>query len=530
MHQKIPGRAGFASRMRAGSAGGVAISQAARRPPIGERVAMTSDGVRLREPQADSGSPDRTVRKLPAAQAPRLAAMAPRDVMLSLQCRAGNKAVAAALVADGSSAPRSLTPLQRAIGFEFELGSWRSRRAKKVTLGFHGQGRTYHENRALAVPAQWRKYSSPIKKGVPIIDDVNGWFSLQAEEAGPVSSLEIVTGAFPETPGGKNALVAALNRIDMLGQALMALNAPIDSASNVGVGNQVLSHVLIQPGVGQADVQTTFGVSLQNLTELLKDLATNASMVPRLGETGPEQLGRATGRQQLTGRMGGTGVQSFGIAAFDAQQAAAAYPALDPGVNAVAGFPSAQLLSVLAMVVAYLRQAMQPKPTYAKASFPLLVRTDFFTLHSQMPEHAYFTGPRWEALVQQAPSLAAYNFNLPVFEGGIWTSISPTHTGSQVLGAVTRTRWLQNMPQRDLLTAAQFPGSKSAKGELESMGRLGGTMDTDVGPGGIAGNRPILELRPVQITQLGAPLTALALRIFKYVRRLNRPGAHRYYQ
>jgi hypothetical protein len=417
----------------------------------------------------------------------------PAAPLLELQRTIGNRAV------------------QRAIGFELEIGRIETRKPRRKPYRLTHY--TLAEAAAVDADGNWdRSRSERLPKKKKLVSGAH--FSLEADEVGADrSSAEFVTGAFDETNAGRADLVTTLDDIvDLVaeietGDENKAANRRQPRAADLGgtTVEDASTFVAVRdtPLIGKP--QTTFGLRLDQIAAFLEDV------FPQRGESEDQAARRDPGRQQLTGTSNEASSQFMRFEWKDVRdpwwrmirimgeatgRAAGALRQYRTD-HEDAPEPTDEITSLLALVYTYVDMGRFGLPEgYAKTIAPVLSRTDFrklFTLLSP-EEQAYYRegkGQRWADLVAATPGYDVVALNASLFSGGIKESVEPTTWYT----ALERGDWLKTMAtKKDLLTPANYPTWRGRR-ELEGLGAYG--EKTDAVAGGAVAEAPILELRTV---------------------------------
>lgn len=141
---------------------------------------------------------------------------------------------------------------------------------------------------------------------------------------------------------------------------------------------------------------------------------------------------------------------------------------------------TAQMTGLLSAITSYLSVASMQVRSYAKAAFPVLMRTDFSRLYKMLSEEEkdfYCTNnaQNFIDLVQSIPFLPPINMATPVFEGGVYhNDPGADHT---ILNGLSKDVWIRGIARgTDLLTKRNFP-VRGVRDELESIGGYGNKTD-----------------------------------------------------
>lgn len=333
----------------------------------------------------------------------------------------------AGIAAGGSGAASSDGPIQRAVGFEFEFGEWRSERAAGGRLA----------------------------KG-EAIERVDGAFQVQGEDV--ASAVDQSAVEFVTEPAA----------------------TPDDVARIVGGAAAKAEEYFARPDPGRVgDVNITHGAQRRAQMQVSPAVALGA--IPRLYASA--QPGTAA---KFLGKQVGDTVST---AEFQATH--------------LGGAPmSPELQGLLTLVVDYLRQGTTTaRLNYPKEAITMMARTSFTKMFSMLPERDRLAAHReqWVAMVLEVlascsvavapltndpdrPAMGQTFMDLdPVPRPG-----APAPARSEQLGAsaelpgggdpehlklnVTRGEWLNEMPERDLL-------SNATDQRFEGMGKLGNATD-----------------------------------------------------
>jgi hypothetical protein len=413
------------------------------------------------------------------------------------------------------------------VGFEFELGweSWQTNAEPEV-----GQ----NEQAALAIPQGhknlWTNHLHRLKKKKVLIDETG--FTLQAEDypnQDEISSVEVVTDPFSETDQGQQEAATAADGIMAFGNRLLSKRGAGQGAAGLvplgEFGTPQIQHGWILPSDDdvEADPQTTVGVALGQVPELMKDLSAPSGVAESNQEAGARQEGRlALSARFMQPFLG----QAESKAATALPQFAQHYntnlkPDEQPDWQ-----PSSQAKGLLAMLTSYIDRAKGFTATYPKAKFPLLARTDFHRLYQMLPvkEQEILNGPPLIDLVKRSTGLNDMEMDQQLFTAGV------AHVNVRQL---TRREWIANLPAVDLLTEASFPDADPQRANakaLESLGSYGDKADpVSTGQEGETEAGGIFEIRGVKKVKLNAPaLKDFVTKTFNYIRALNRRQNQKY--
>lgn len=434
--------------------------------------------------------------------------------------------------------------IQRAVGFEFETpvdtlavdpGLRNSERAgTRYIKQFRTRGRW--EGRDHADPAATEYMGRGLTKKETIAT-VPGLFTMEADETTiGGSDLEFVTVAFPESAEGLAQLIQAMTLITEVARRLSAGGVydagelakwargtaarPPDSApAGTATGKQrgtfkkmvssepPREYAVTNAGPVTANPQTTAGVLLSRIPDLLRDITTPPTQPPAGGPAfnpmGAEDHTRVQARavQQVEAYLG----HGFVVRSADPDRPPAA--------------PSAQLRGLLTLVATYLISgAASRQQNYVKGIAPLLARTDFATMYAQLPQEEQANFKKDPVIFIDTALQAA---GLPLTDGPVVAGVIGTAQPPVDIQHVTRRTWLRGMVEgTDLMSGAgyeQYDWGRTDNGELapefESMGSLGARTDP--------GNLPILELRRMKKSVPYGQWTALARAAFELIQQVN---------
>ena len=326
--------------------------------------------------------------------------------------------------------------IQRAVGFEFEFGHWRSSRGT-------GEGR------------------QRLAKGESI-ETVDGAFQIQGEDiAGEdsESAVEFVT----------EPAATAADIVRIVGSAATRANALLNAPNPTTVGDVDIERL---PGGATAQMQVSPAIAL--------------SAIPRLYQSSTPEMGSGT---RYT-------ISQFIARSVDTRVDDPAFRNEYLG----GGTASEQLTGFLVLLVDYLRQGAGTSQArnYPKEVIALMARTSFDHMFAMLPEQAMLGQDR-ERWVGMVLDVFASTFSSAMDTGGDAPVLGqqfldidpvparpdgPTTRDEQLTTSapagpgtpghyrlnLTRAEWLRHMPDRDLL-------SHATDRRFEGMGKLGAATD-----------------------------------------------------
>jgi hypothetical protein len=414
-------------------------------------------------------------------------------------------------VQQGSSGVAART-VRRAVGFEFEVGTW------QVLAVNRPPDQAQRDGNALIPHVELATFTKD-----HVLHAGRG-FNLKPDEASDGSwHLEfVVEPPFQETTKERARVKSVMKSIERFAARLLAAGPDAVIQIQGHDGEWLLSEEiglndggwLIKPyGDITGEPQTTGGVRLDQLADLMATMATGAI----IGETASETTARQTGGSYLVGKNA-SDADLAGASPAAARARFADFPGRAVHSPQTA---SKELISVLALIRTYLLKASTPS-AYAKSIAPLMARTDFSAIFRAMPESGYYASypAQWVALNLHVAGLTGAG-GQPFFSGTS-TYVDATEW-ADVQAAMSREEWLDAMARgTDLLTIANFPDANVA-GHLFGFGKLGTATDT-VGKRGsrTETQAPIFELRRMMGGVDYRVWATMALELFDYFVALNR--------
>jgi hypothetical protein len=484
-----------------------------------------------------------------AAPAPTSAHGDAATTALALQRLVGNRKASEMLAPKGEAvhtsarlvAPtvrRALQPrVQRDVGFEFESNQLLTRQGDaEIGVPFASEDE--------AINAFWRSGAKRLAKGEKIFSKPG--ISVEADDRGSNSDLEVVVKHLPETNTGRNQLDQQMTDLLTLvthfstQAAHTGDTAPAtvsDGQGGFGVENK---KAMIQgPPWDRAKTapQVTVGARLSNVGDLVRDLHGDPN------ESAPEAGQRAAGRMAMRGPSPNdstkpktaTGEAKLLIDAHGlAQQAVNSYLAKNngtpPGGRELEGF--------LTLVLAY-AEAAPHKSAFLKNSTPLMAKTDLATMWGTLPgpvrthysQTSLLGKTELEKLLETLPGYKG-RLDRPLFDVSS-SAVVDENASFDKKGVARKTQWYHKLVMRnwvrkivtknvDQLTTANFPKLPGGR-EVEGYGVLGPRMDADATQPATA--LPVFELRSASRLMTYGEAHQWALKMFDYIRSLNaNPG------
>lgn len=403
------------------------------------------------------------------------------------------------------------------------------------------------------------KFTAMRKKDPILIGD---GFVVEADESNAhgKTNLEFVTEAIDDDLAGAMRLSGIMTRItavcdelerrkDRLGEK--DKNSPKKIASQYVVaeelhefGTPVHGAILLPRGALQGVMQVTTGILLDQVAEMLGDLAAPQDEDPQLA------LKRMPGRYVMGGAIGGhfasnsptargpgdavAAVKRFKqVSDIDTRYALGQRIANNQPTSyydaSESKFGSNELIGLLSLLITYTRMAKGPLQGYAKTIAPLMARTDFAKMFKMLPplEAALLGGSNAGHFVELVQLAVGDDIDIykPVFENGLYHMwANDPRLDTNALKGLSREEWFREIAQgTDRLTAKNFdPNSNKPTGDLESLGSFGAKTET-VGAG--REDAPIFEMRSLGQMDF-QHWYARAMDLFRYIRGLNdRTGA-----
>jgi uncharacterized protein DUF4157 len=415
--------------------------------------------------------------------------------------------------------------LQRAVGFEFEVGSW--------TLEKLGAPLSTAQEAGTAEIPNSSIDTGGLNKDVEVYHGDH--FKLKPDEADDGSfHVEFVTDppGFQETKEGKKQLKKSMKDLKNLCDKLLGMRSGAKLKRTGDIFPKILSDdigaterevlITLTPRI-DAEPQVTGGIRLDQLADVMEKLSPGT-----LGSESPKQKAkRLTGRSLLSGKQfrdadlvgASPGHARAGYSTFYATLTAR-------GVALPSATPSAEMVGLLALIRSYLIAGSQAM-AFPKSVAALMARTDMGTIFDAVPDKAYWKHwpDGWATLALTVAGMSGTGAQ-PFFSGT--SSYVPLPIWGRIQGALSRARWLKSItkgPNRDLLTVDNFPDT-GVKGYMFGLGGLKQKMDV-VGQKRLFGsstripNAPIFEFRRMMSSIPHHAWPTLAEEIFDYLKEIN---------
>jgi hypothetical protein len=409
-------------------------------------------------------------------------------------------------------------PIQRKVGFEYEIGAISATKVKLIG------GRTKLDKKDVLV--------NGVGYNVEADEETVGDPNYAHPSYSGYSDLEFVTDAFPVTVAGFGLLTAALTEIaDII--AYIATHANTDiPASNLPHGAAKANRFVRfgAAGVMTGKPQATVGLSLSAMNDFFQQVSQN-----------PVGVGAATGAQELFGG----GVDVYG-ASTGGTTAATGLPSVTAArVAARAGIDetlptdqhTVEMEALVTQLVLYLVAGEQGVPGYGKTiGGSFMMRTAFDRVYRAVPAAGrVLTDARPDVFALMVGRAARHvNANITdnddVFSGGIYndnykygpmSAEAKSAAQRQALtGNLRRRDWLVGIASgTDRLTQLHFPSQRKRDlKEIESLGSY--DQNTDLLG---AQHLPLLEFRGLPQIPTGL-FPVMAMDIFRYVFTMNTAG------
>jgi Domain of unknown function (DUF4157) len=305
--------------------------------------------------------------------------------------------------------------IRRAVGFEFEVGSWTVEHIRN--------------DRSLS----WQETSgfTPIPTAdVEPRDGViagTAWWAFTGDQSHDnTTHLEwVMKTPVQETDAGRVELerrMGSLRRLsdDMIAKRSKAKivrhheeNGKRTSQRYRGQTIGLPKNVLIEPKLQMEAEQMTAGIALDRIWRLMENLSTQ--------RYAKESKKHRQVRMQGTSMMMTKGIAELPTVAGGPAAVKAAFANVAHAGPGAPTAPSKELIGVVSLLRTYLIGASQNK-SYAKGIAPFLANTDFGKLFSMLPEAAYYKQKPnvWANLVLTSAGMTLNaDANTPLFSGGI---------------------------------------------------------------------------------------------------------------
>jgi hypothetical protein len=457
-------------------------------------------------------------------------------------------------------------PIQRKIGFEYEMPYVLSAKAKpftsaeKIKFGLQKglaaipggknlirsdftkktevQQRDYLGRGDLIEPNNDKQYRFEALKKKDELVKGNG-FTLEADEGNTdqsgygKSNTEFVTDAFEENEAGRKALEKALIDFTKITAKISAFaqgnKRKVVHAAEVTSSGGVPGIVIFPHKDTSGVMQVTGAVDLARIPELMKKMNR-----PELDENEQTRKRLLPTRYRLGQTIGGAeNAGPTGKAPNQAESAINSYRITNTNTVPI-DFGSDKLHGLVSLMASYIMSANNQTLGYAKTLAPIMARTNFAGIFNLLneTEKNYFRNTTPNPLVTIiGQAVNGLDMTQNLFPHGIYNDPRARGRGeTHALSGLTRQKWIEGIVSgTDYLTAADFnknpdltlspDESDQEKGDLESMGRLN-TQTEPVGQNGV--NAPVFEIRSLGSITTPELMQGLALQIFDFLVKLNR--------
>ena len=406
-----------------------------------------------------------------------------------------------------NTASRSIAGVvQRDIGFEFEVPSSKTRMPNPKLTDGEKDGTVPLPSTAITTKTTRQGHTvdnpktiSPLWKQAIIIAGDN--FELQADESsnGGTNMEFVMPRPVPETKEGRKSLDRTMKAILELCEYLVAnpqLPHEAKDIASAGYGRAQLPPAIINVTAKiTGNPQSTVAVRLEQLAKFMKDIG-----APTDGSN-PDLAKLDLGLQRPTSKKDYVTVGQMPDLAEQAIQNFRTSKGLGDD------WGSSSLKGLLSLIFTYLKKGSTDDMDYPKLIAPLMARTDFSAMFSQVPEAAYFKArPKvWVDWILESLGMTGQK-NYYVFTRGM--------RGEEF--GPSRKEWLTEMLDgTDLLTQAA-----SNEYFYMSMGKLGAKTE-QVGQKKKKTQAPIFEMRRMTADVPYKEWRGLALDVFDYIYALN---------
>lgn len=413
--------------------------------------------------------------------------------------------------------------IRRAVGFEFEVGSWTLERIDRSLSWQETGGYTPIPN------ADVDPYAGTIAKAGPLE------FTGDQSDDGSTHIEWVMTKPVEETDAGRAELERTMDRLEALNNALIAKRDKAKIKRSNEDNNGMISHryrgqtvglpknVLVQPwGELRGEPQMTAGIALDRVFRLMENL----SSTKRAGESTKQHRQRMDGSAVLMGK----GVAEIPAVAGGPAAVRTAFGNVPHTGIGAPKTPSRELVGFVSLMRTYILGAAKNK-SYAKAIVPFLLKTDYAKLFTMLPEAAYYKANPdvFERFVLESAGLTVADAGTPLFSGDI--SYISQRGVMDDLKTLTKGIWINAITGgHDYCTPKELsnsPGHDAAE-HLFGFGALGDKTDT-VGPAGKeTDDSAIMEFRRLAGSLPHDRWKPFALALFDYVREINANKKGRY--
>jgi len=355
------------------------------------------------------------------------------------------------------------TPIQRKVGFEFEVPNWR------VTSPVGGLG-----------------------KNTRLMDGA-GWY-LQTDTQGDVFDPEFVTRPVEETDAGWRQLDGAMQHMDITLQTLAAI-PDHNNRTILHIGGSHPHASVTRHGPLIGDPQISAGIRLDRIPRLLQDLGHPAgAVVPQSPASAQLAAGAGAALNLATARANARAV----AVQHGARVRSEAYEGL------------------IALMGAYLIHAAEIFPAYTKQAAHIMSRSSLPSAFGQTRESNWHGRVPANTLVADVLAVANIAASPWLFPVGMQHA-NDEDREREPWRFVGRDAWIRGIANgRDILAEARGASSSMGAMGLERVGPAQTRLGFDVRPKGI-----ILELRDVQMNIPYEQWYAFAIAVFQYIREMN---------
>ncbi|MCG8475639.1 MAG: hypothetical protein MI784_09210 [Cytophagales bacterium] len=439
---------------------------------------------------------------------------------------AGTSCIREAMASHRQPQPFFDEVIQRAVGFEIEIGY----------TPFRNQA---HRDEMLRqkVPIRHSKYEA-FEKDDLLMKGKGFEIRIDVHTKKQIPYLEIVTIPFDENATGKEKLQETFPILKNMMQKLSIMGNKQDNLSLYSVLNEFGElipgcepmRLQTQTGIESGFFQVTAGVDLSRLPALFQDLAW-----PEQDEEPALAQRRALGRKIFMNweKEGSEDdipylSNAFAFQAINKTLSGIQKNGLPPDVSEKMTGPvpwTDELVGLLSMIAQYLVLARRKINGNPKFFAVLLSRNDFGSLFQRLgtTEKDYFmNNANWFHLLNELiRQLEIGDIDEPVYARGIFHGYGETFASRRyALNAVTRFNWLMEIPGgKDLLTEKYLPVPEM-KEFFVSMGEFADRMDT-IEADGQKKQVPVFEFRFIKNPIRYDKWEEFALASYHWIKALN---------
>ncbi|BDD11253.1 hypothetical protein FUAX_36850 [Fulvitalea axinellae] len=395
----------------------------------------------------------------------------------------------------------SATPIQRKIGFEFEVGDWEVFKVKEGAEDL-ARDRNHPECRL------------PLAHKDVILSGEG--FGMTGDASPGFTDIEYVTEPFEETDEGLERLRKTMAGITASATALhhLAQENPSElvRASSLGqYGDVKLPNSLIDATTPPLmKPQLTAGVGLRHIPDLLRLTGLSA----REDEKTKSEL--SLFRKTLIDHKPGMHPLLKEEAYVSHHTTAFCASSLE---NILSTPPSPELVALASLIRVYILSAIRMPFYYPKSALAIMARTDFAQMFRLLPpqEQEALKAENASLFVKAMENCLPFiNLNSPIFENGVRKE--QKEAPNKTLERPLKKEWIRNIPLGvDLLTQKYFPMPEKAS-ELDTIGSW--HERTELLTDGTSA--PIFELRRMANAETIEEWGAIAEMAFEAIRSLKR--------